>query len=103
MLKCSDYLFQKLCHNYETRALSDVYSPDRSPANRHLISLSIPYFTSFHRAFVVCNIYYLDFNLITAKPPLREIFSYIKIRDQISELKKYIKFFKIVQLYCTNF
>lgn len=83
------YYQELLLHHYGYSSLCSVYSSDRSKANSDLISLSIPYFTSFDTAFTVCDIHYLDFNLITAKPLLRDLFVYQNTRRNIRTQEVY--------------
>ena len=57
---------------------------DINEENKNLISKIVPYFTSFDRAFVVCDIGDIDFNLIIAKPTLKDLFIYQKTKNNFS-------------------
>ena len=56
-----------------------------SSDNRKMLIKIVPYMSSFARAFVICDIYKLDYNLIKAKLRIRDIFLYQYLTRDLPE------------------
>lgn len=54
---------------------------DLSDPERDVLSKMIPRMQTFSKAFIICDIYDLDYNLITAEPQVKDIFLYQYYRE----------------------
>lgn len=67
-----------------SHCLITVYPDDRlNDDETKAFSKIIPHITSFANAFIICDAYDLDFNLITSKPTLRDMFVYQTTKNNL--------------------